>query len=237
LWLVLVAYLPAIKNAWQTVGVYLIDAVRQEAEVEKLEEIKIQKHLHRKNAKICQTFIDTRDSRTRKLKTGKLWSDVLTNIVEDGFAEDEEPDQMGEFKEVVTRVLDNSVPTFSSVIKITKIQRAYTRWSQYRKQAVKNGKPLWRTFDADGKSQFTICSEGGMVVPASVGLMREFVRGAVMDSRVSVHLAVAPPAGVPDIQHVARQLGMVFGDSDGIAPPWLEADGSYVCQLLTDVET
>jgi hypothetical protein len=193
----------------------------------------------------AQAFIDRRDARVRKSKNGKLWRDILGQIIEDAFTPDTEIDQVRthaglasvfelcrgvqveEFKDVVVRVLDNSVPTFSSaqhtratcsrhnmfylspahvyivsaqpqclhfwfagIIKITKIQRAYTKWRQYRRNAVQSGLPIMRHIDQHGDSRFTVENERGVAIAPSVGLMREFVRGAITDRRVGVQLSV-----------------------------------------------
>eukprot|EP01047_Picozoa_sp_COSAG01_P074674 COSAG01_NODE_12550_length_1715_cov_1.424168_2_plen_71_part_00 len=55
-----------------------------------------------------------------------------------------------------------------------------------------------RHIDQNGDSRFTVENERGVAIAPSVGLMREFVRGAITDRRVGVQLSVrAQPAGSP----------------------------------------
>eukprot|EP01047_Picozoa_sp_COSAG01_P007502 COSAG01_NODE_286_length_19421_cov_123.895663_16_plen_157_part_00 len=80
--------------------------------------------------------------------------------------------------------------TFVGVIKVTKIQTAYRKWRQYRKNAVQSGLPISRKIDRNEESRFKVESESGELIKPSIGLMREFVRGAIADDRVNVSLAV-----------------------------------------------
>eukprot|EP01048_Picozoa_sp_COSAG05_P013368 COSAG05_NODE_1418_length_4940_cov_2.779384_3_plen_192_part_01 len=143
-------------------------------------------------------------------QTGKIWLDVLTDIVDECFAPDEEEDTVAAFKDVVVRTLDNSVPTFNSIVNISKIQKAWKLWRKMRQNSVRNGRPIYRDEDEEGRSLFTVTGEHNVVLPAKQGMMREFLRGAIEDPNVDLVLTLEPPFGESELLHIRAQLDKVF---------------------------
>ena len=87
------------------------------------------------------------------------WEGVVEDIINDEFAELVDPDNAEIIGSVMLHALDATLPTFNTLLNVSKIQKAWKKWLTLRRNAVSHGKKLYRGFDSEGSATFTVEGE------------------------------------------------------------------------------